>query len=55
MAEQVRRDDQPIPGWQIFFDNIWLLFLLGIVIPTVIFTVWGLIEVTQIPQLPMAP
>lgn len=53
MSEEMERDDRPIPGWQIFYDNIWLLCILGVVIPTVIFSVWGSIEVIQVPQLPI--
>jgi len=38
---------------QKFYDNIWLLLGLGIVVPTLIFTVWGLIEVFNVPYLPI--
>ena len=39
--------------WQKFFDNIWLLFALGIVIPTTVYTVWGLWEVFHVKNLPL--
>ena len=32
-------------SWQKFYDNIWLLLILGFVIPTAIYTVWGVIEI----------
>lgn len=49
------KEEEPIPAWQIFFDNIFLLFFFGIAIPTLVYTVWGLMEVVQIPQLPIKP
>ncbi|MBW7956933.1 MAG: hypothetical protein H3C68_03475 [Deltaproteobacteria bacterium] len=52
MAEKA---DGPIPAWQVFYDNIWLLLILGVVLPTVVYTVWGLIEIAMVPQLPVAP
>lgn len=48
------RENEPISAWQTFYDNIILLLVLGIVVPTVVYTVWGLIEVMNIPQLPIA-
>lgn len=32
------------PGLQKFFDNVWLLLILGVLIPTVSFTLWGWVE-----------
>ena len=36
-----------------FYNNIWLLLGIGIVLPTVLFTVWGLFEVVNTPYLPL--
>ena len=36
-----------------FYNNIWLLLVLGIVVPTLLFTVWGLYEVATTPYLPL--
>ena len=36
-----------------FYDNLWVLLGLGIVVPTLIFTVWGLYEVFNVPYLPI--
>lgn len=52
MAE---REDGPITAGQKFLDNIFLLLLIGIVVPTLIYTVWGLIEIMNVPKLPIAP
>ena len=38
---------------QKLYDNIWLLLGIGIVLPTVLFTVWGLYEVYTLPYLPI--
>lgn len=49
------RQDGPVPAWQGIYDNIFLLLILGVVVPTVVYTVWGLVEVVMVPQLPIAP
>lgn len=49
------RDEGPIPSGQALYDNIILLLILGIVVPTLVYTVWGLVEIMNIPQLPVAP
>lgn len=36
-----------------FYNNIWLLLGIGIVLPTLLFTVWGLYEVATTPYLPL--
>ncbi len=43
-TEQVK-----IPFMQRVLDNPFLLLFLGVVIPTVFYIMWGLIELTQIP------
>ncbi len=34
---------------QKFMDNIWLLLILGITVPFLSYTIWGLIELLNIP------
>ena len=51
--EQQGTDEEPIPAWQSFFDSIGILFFLGVAIPTLVFTVWGLMEVANVPDLPL--
>jgi hypothetical protein len=31
-------------------DNTWLLLVLGIVVPTVSYTVWGVVEIILLPR-----
>ena len=45
----------PIPSGQAWYDNILLLLVVGIVLPTIIYTAWGLIEIMNVPPLPLAP
>lgn len=45
----------PVPGGQLFYDNTILILVLGVVVPTLIYTVWGLIEVMSVPKLPLVP
>jgi hypothetical protein len=50
MAErQGKEQDEKVPLGQAFFDNIFLLLVLGIVVPTVFYTIWGLFEIASIP------
>ncbi len=35
---------------QRLLDNPFLLLLLGILVPTIFYIVWGIIEITQIPM-----
>lgn len=51
----VNDKEGPVPAWQVFYDNIWLLLILGVVVPTLVYTVWGLIEIMMVPKLPVAP
>lgn len=44
-----RPDDQE-PWQQRVLDNLWLLLALGIIIPAVIYFLWGLWELSQVPQ-----
>jgi len=43
---------EQIPFMQRLLDNPFLLLFLGVVVPTVFYIVWGIIEITQIPLAP---
>ncbi len=50
MADRQSKDsEEKVPLAQAFFDNIFLLLVLGIVVPTVFYTIWGLFEIASIP------
>lgn len=38
--------------WQAVFDNIWLLFLLSLLISGVIYNAWGLYDLLNVPPAP---
>jgi hypothetical protein len=52
----VETDDLPkperIPFFQRVMDNPFLLLFLGIVIPTVFYILWGIMEIATIPIAP---
>jgi hypothetical protein len=52
MAETSERKDEipeKVPLAQAFFDNIFLLLVLGLAVPIVFYTIWGLLEIASIP------
>jgi len=42
-------DAERIPVMQRVLDNPFLLLFLGVVIPTVFYILWGVMEIVQIP------
>jgi hypothetical protein len=42
-------DDGPMPFMQRVLDNHFLLLFLGVVVPTVFYLIWGIMEVANIP------
>ena len=42
-------DDEPVPAMQQILDNPFLLLFLGITMPTVLYVVWGVMEIVGIP------
>jgi hypothetical protein len=53
MAPQESNPAQPgverVPAMQRVLDNPFLLLFLGITIPTILYLVWGVMEVASIP------
>ena len=43
------QDNERIPVMQQMLDNPFLLLFLGITIPTVLYILWGVMEVATIP------
>lgn len=49
---QQGRDDparERIPFFQRLLDNHFLLLFLGVTMPTVLYLIWGIMEIIQIP------
>lgn len=53
MNENAPRDgDDRVPFMQRVLDNPFLLLFLGVVVPAVLYIIWGVMELTQIPVAP---
>ena len=42
-------EDEPVPVMQQMLDNPFLLLFIGIAMPTVLYIVWGVMEIVNIP------
>ncbi len=42
-------DDAPVPAMQQMLDNPFLLLLIGVAMPTVLYIEWGVMEIVGIP------
>lgn len=47
MAEP--ENDGPVPFMQQLLDNPFLLLFLGVLFPTVLYIVWGIVDVASVP------
>lgn len=50
--EHIEHDEvpeEPVPAMQQVLDNPFLLLFLGIAMPTVLYIVWGVMEILSIP------
>lgn len=41
--------EEPIPLMQKFLDNPFLLLFFGVMVPMVVYTLWGVIEILTVP------
>ena len=44
-----KEEEKEATKWQAIFDNIWLLFLLSLLISGVLYNVWGIIDLMNVP------
>ncbi len=42
-------DDDPVPAMQQLLENPFLLLFIGVAMPTVLYIVWGVMEIVNIP------
>ncbi len=42
-------DDKKVPVMQRVLDNPFLLLFIGVVVPTVFYLIWGIMEIIHIP------
>ncbi len=45
-------EDERIPAMQSLIDNPFLLLFIGVAMPTVFYTVWGIMEIVTLPVAP---
>ena len=41
--------NEPVPWMQQLLDNPFLLLFLGVMIPMLVYTVWGVVDILTIP------
>ena len=41
--------DEPVPAMQQILDNPFLLLFLGVMVPMLVYTLWGVIEILTVP------
>jgi hypothetical protein len=42
-------DNEPVPLMQQLLDNPFLLLFLGVLIPMLLYTLWGVIDILTVP------
>lgn len=52
MSKKEKQETEPTSLGQKIFDNVWLLFLLSLLISTLIYNVWGISDLLSIPPVP---
>jgi len=52
MAPTPPEGEEQVPYMQQVLDNPFTLLFLGIVVPSVFYTIWGIIEMVMIPVAP---
>ncbi len=46
------REEEKISPWQQMIDNPFLLLFIGVAMPTVFYTLWGVMEIASLPVAP---
>ncbi|MEE8338671.1 MAG: hypothetical protein V3R56_00920 [Xanthomonadales bacterium] len=54
MSEEITNaeENERIPVMQRIIDNPFLLLFIGVVVPTVFYVIWGIMEIITIPMAP---
>jgi hypothetical protein len=47
--DEMAAEDERIPTMQKLLDNPFLLLFLGVAMPTVLYVIWGIMEIITIP------
>ncbi len=46
--------EEKVPAMQSLLENPFLLLFIGVAVPTLLYTVWGIMEIIGIPLSPLA-
>ncbi|MCO5105626.1 MAG: hypothetical protein M9907_00955 [Burkholderiaceae bacterium] len=49
-----QQDEERVPVMQQILDNPFLLLFLGVALPTVLYILWGVMEIATVPVTPLA-
>ena len=41
--------DEPVPAMQQLLDNPFLLLFIGVLVPMIVYTLWGVIDILTVP------
>lgn len=52
MSDPTNDEEERIPGMQSLLDNPFLLLFIGVAMPTVFYTLWGVMEIATLPVAP---
>ena len=52
MSDQNNDEEERIPAMQSLIDNPFLLLFIGVVMPTVFYILWGIMEIVNLPVAP---
>ena len=47
--KETEQEEQDIPWMQQLLDNPFLLLFIGVLIPMVLYTLWGVIDILTVP------
>ncbi|MFL6572041.1 MAG: hypothetical protein ACJ8G4_09830 [Burkholderiales bacterium] len=51
-SDDLLPDEEPVPAMQQLLDNPFLLLFIGIAMPTVLYIIWGVMEIVGLPIAP---
>lgn len=49
MDNPSREEEEPIPMMQKLLDNPFLLLFIGVMVPMVVYILWGVLEILTVP------
>lgn len=52
MTKKENEEEKAAFKWQAVFDNIWMLFLLSLLISGIIYNAWGIFDLMSVPPAP---